>query len=69
MIWKIDTINKLINLRDIESEDFDFKGKEIKGLSTPLCVFSNTHGGFIVLGIDEIKNNQIITGFKKMDLK
>jgi len=63
--WKIDTINELIKLRDIESEKFDFKGTDIRGLAIHLCAFTNTYGGFIVLGIDEIKNNQIITGFKK----
>ncbi len=67
--WKLDTINELVKLRDVESEDFDFKGTDIRGLTTHLCAFANTHGGFTVLGIDEIKNNKIITGFEKNGFK
>lgn len=63
--WNLDTINELIKLRDIESERFDFKGKKITDLSNHLCAFANTHGGHIVLGIDEIKNKEILIGFKK----
>lgn len=35
--WNLDTINELIKLRDIESEKFDFKGKDMKGLPIHLC--------------------------------
>ena len=28
--WNLDIINQLTQLRDIESEDFDFKGTDMK---------------------------------------
>jgi len=71
--WKLENINELIKLKDIEDIKFDFKDKDLnegKGLSSHICAMANTVGGFIVLGIDEIKkkNNEIIRfdkdGFK-----
>ncbi len=67
--WELDTINQLIKLRDIESEDFDFKGTDMKNLANHLCAFANTHGGYLVLGIDEEKNNDVLIGFKKNGFK
>ena len=62
--WKLENINELIKLKDIEDIRFDFKGKDfnegegkVKGLSPHICAMANTVGGFIVLGIEEIKNN------------
>ena len=67
--WNLDIINQLTQLRDIESEDFDFKGTDMKNLANHLCAFANTHGGYLVLGIDEEKNNDKLLRFKKMDLR
>ncbi|MDH3203904.1 MAG: ATP-binding protein [Nitrosopumilus sp.] len=67
--WNLDTINELIKLRDIESEDFDFKGIDMKDLANHLCAFANTHGGYLVLGIDEDKNNDKLLGFRKNGFK
>ena len=66
--YDIAVINSLINKRNVESETFDFKGKKAaKGndLSKDFCAMANTFGGIIVLGIDEIKNNGVLVGFKK----
>lgn len=67
--WNIETIDALTKLRDIESEDFDFKGTDMKNLANHLCVFANTHGGYLVLGVDEEKNNDVLLGFKKNGFK
>jgi hypothetical protein len=65
--WDINLINKLITILSIEGDSFDFKSKE--GLKDDLlddiCGMANISGGFIVIGIEEIKSGQIITGFKK----
>lgn len=67
--WDINLnlINKLITILSIEGDSFDFKSKE--GLKDDLlddtCGMANISGGFIVIGIEEIKPGQIITGFKK----
>lgn len=66
--WTLDVINELVKLRDVESEVFDFKDKDINKedkLSMHVCAMANTHGGFIVLGIKEVKNNNSLTGFEK----
>lgn len=67
--WELETIDSLIKLRDIESEDFDFKGTDMKNLANHLCAFANTYGGYLVLGIDEDKNNDVLKGFKKNGFK
>ncbi|MCE2505146.1 MAG: ATP-binding protein [Nitrosopumilaceae archaeon] len=67
--WNLDIINQLTQLRDIESEDFDFKGTDMKNLANHLCAFANTHGGYLVLGIDEEKNNDKLLRFKKNGFK
>lgn len=59
--WNLKNINELIKLNDIEGIKFDFKRKDLnegKGLSSHLCAMVNSVGGFIVLGIDEIKNEK-----------
>lgn len=61
--WTSDLIYKLCKLTDIESEDFDFKLKPNK-LYEDICAMANTNNGFIVLGIDEIKEKDIIIEFK-----
>jgi predicted HTH transcriptional regulator len=58
--WKLENINELIKLKDIEDIRFDFKSKDLnegKGLASHICAMANTVGGFLVLGIEENKNN------------
>jgi hypothetical protein len=65
--WNLETLEYCLQLTDIESEDFDFKGQSYANLSIHLCAMSNTSGGYLVLGIEEVKNpatNHLI-GFKK----
>src|SRR5690349_14071636 len=69
--WKPEILDELIKYVDIESENFDFK-KEISELEIHLCAMANTSGGFLVLGIEEVKSSdstKIIsykkTGFEK----
>jgi predicted HTH transcriptional regulator len=54
--WDLQTLNKLVTLRDIERESFDFKGPKFQDLSDHICAMANTAGGYLVLGIDENKN-------------
>jgi predicted HTH transcriptional regulator len=64
----ISVIDSPVEKRYIESETFDFKGrKAVKGneLSKDFCAMANTSGGTIVLGIEEIKKNDVLKGFKK----
>lgn len=66
--YNMSVIDSFLNKRHIESEIFDFKGKDAaKGsdLSKDFCAMANTSGGIIVLGIDEMKNNGVLTGFAK----
>jgi hypothetical protein len=59
--WDITTINQLINLPHIESEIFDFKGHQFDGfkeLYADICGMANVLGGYLVLGIDEIKDKE-----------
>ena len=64
--WNIQIIDCLTSLRDIESETFDFKGADFKELYNHLCAMANTLGGTIVLGIDEVKDQQgHLTKYKK----
>lgn len=53
--WNINTINELIQYKDAESEKLDFKS-EINELANHICAMANTSGGFLVLGIREIKS-------------
>lgn len=54
--WDIELLNEIIKYVDIESETFDFK-KEPNELNEHICAMANTKGGFLVLGINEIKSN------------
>jgi len=64
--WNIDKLNELIQFVDIESETFDFK-KEPNELAEHICSMANTKGGFLVLGIEEIRSEDKskIIRFKK----
>jgi hypothetical protein len=59
--WNINVIDNLIQLPNIESETFDFKGHcfdAFKELHEDICAMANTIGGYLVIGIDEIKDNR-----------
>ena len=57
--WNIVVIDNLIPILSIESETFDFKGKDFNKkndeLYNDICAMANTSGGHIVLGIGEDK--------------
>jgi Putative DNA-binding domain len=64
--WDIATLNRLIELRDIERETFEFKGVDFKELYKHLCAFANyPTSGIIVLGIEEIKPQKVVIRFRK----
>ncbi len=64
--WDMPTLERLIKLRDVERESFDFKGPEFEKLYEHLCAFANyPEGGIIVLGIKPIKPNKVVIGFRK----
>ena len=54
--WDIEIINEIIKYVDIESETLDFK-KEPNKLFKHICAMANTSGGFLVLGINQIKSD------------
>ena len=68
--WNLDTINKLIQLRDAESENLEFK-EIVTDIAKEICAFANTTGGFLVFGIAPDKNStrKIILGYKKIGFK
>jgi predicted HTH transcriptional regulator len=70
--WTIGAINSLIKIRDIESETFDFKKDVSDDLENHICAMANLYGGYIVLGIEEIKSSSdphIIAEFKKVGFR
>ncbi len=54
--WNIEILNELIKYTDVESEILDFK-KEPNKLYEHICAMANTSGGFLVLGINEVKSD------------
>lgn len=64
--WKLEVLNELIKYQDIESETLDFK-KEPNEIQNHICAMANTNGGFLILGINEIKSSdgKKIIGFEK----
>ena len=68
--WTLDTIENLIQFRDAESENLDFK-EEISDLAKHISAFANTTGGFLILGIAPVKDtiNKTISGYKKSGFK
>jgi hypothetical protein len=61
--WTLDLIYEICKYSDIESEKFDLKLKPNR-LYEDICAMANTENGVIVLGIDEIKQNNKITSFE-----
>lgn len=49
----INIVNQLVSLKDIESESFDFKSRDIDELYTHICAMANTAGGYLVLGVED----------------
>ena len=45
--WDLQTLNKLVTLKDIERESFDFKGPKLQDLSAHICAMANTAGGIL----------------------
>jgi hypothetical protein len=68
--WDLQTLNKLVTLKDIERESFDFKGPKFQDLSAHLCNGKYSRG-YLVLGIDENKypKTGYLIGFKKVGFK
>jgi hypothetical protein len=70
--WTLELIDSLTELKDLESETFDLKKEVTRELYHHICAMANSSGGYIVLGIEEIKSGsepQIISGFKKVGFK
>lgn len=61
--WTSDLIYEICKYSDIESEKFDLKLKPNR-LYEDICAMANTENGFIVLGVDEIKQNNKIISFE-----
>jgi len=53
--WDIEKLDELIQYVGIESDTLDFK-KEANKLEEHICAMANTKGGYIVLGINQIKS-------------
>jgi len=53
--WNIEKLNELTKYVGIESDTFDFK-KEPNELEEHICAMANTKGGYLVLGIEQIKS-------------
>lgn len=53
--WTLDTLNKIVSIGSIEDNLFEIKGKDkIDGdVSKAICSFSNSNGGYLIIGIDE----------------
>src|SRR2546427_3356152 len=65
--WNLDILSKLMQLRDIESETFDFKGTDLRGIYKDICALANTRCGFLVLGVEENKaNSTTLFDFRKI---
>ena len=68
--WNLNTIDNLIQFRDAESENLDFK-EELSDLTKHISAFANTSGGFLIFGIAPIKDSssKTISGYKKIGFK
>lgn len=65
--FDIKLLDKLITIPSIESENFDFK-EEPSDLHEDICAMANTKGGFLILGVGQIKgkDDKTLIGFKKI---
>lgn len=68
--WKPEILNELIKYLDIESETFEFK-QGANDLETHISAMANTNGGFLILGIEEVRNqgSSKIIEFRKVGFK
>lgn len=68
--WEISTINELVKYSSIESERLDLKS-EINDLQNHISAMANSSGGFLILGIKELKseNGKVILGYEKIGFK
>lgn len=64
--WNIELLEKLLLIKNIESESFDFKREVDEKMYNDVCAMANSAGGYLVLGVDEdkIKDN-VLLRFKK----
>lgn len=73
--WNIDTIRKLVNDKAPENETLEYK-REIptnengkKNIQRSGCAFLNTQGGFMIFGIEEVKEGKTIKELKMVGVK
>src|SRR5689334_22606554 len=70
--WDLRLLDELLQIRDIERETFDFKTVVLGNNPVPsdlhndICAKANTDGGYLFLGIGEIKDKSKVVGFKKI---
>lgn len=70
--WDLRLLDELLQIRDIERETFDFKTVVLGNNPVPsdlhndICAMANTDGGYLFLGIGEIKDKSKVVGFKKI---
>ena len=70
--WTLEIIDALVEIRDIESETFDFKKDIPEDFHNDICAMANWFGGYLVLGIDEIHSTSdpnVIIRFNKTGFK
>jgi predicted HTH transcriptional regulator len=65
--WNIRRLNELLKLVNVESEILEFKGRDFRSLTKHLCAMANSSDGYIILGIEQDKSNNIFIkkGFDK----
>lgn len=70
--WNFETLQRTLEIPDIEEERFDFKSNKALDkdyrLEDHICAFANTYGGHIVIGVSEKRMNKnykkfILDGF------
>lgn len=68
--FDIKLLDKMMDIPSIESETFDFK-EEASDLHEDMCAMANAKGGFLVLGIGQVKgkDDKTLIGFKKTGFK
>lgn len=68
--WEISTINELVKYTSVESETLDLKS-EINELQIHISAMANSSGGFLILGIREVKSEdgKVILRYEKIGFK